>query len=135
MNSLNEMWSHVGIKCPNCGGNDTEINLNEVFTSIPIQFKYRCKCGHQWYASEYDPTINYQDILSPQKIASGSYGWICPACGAGVSPYQNYCPCCSGKKFTPTWTCGTGTCETNSLEYRGEFNSEIKGEKKDSGSK
>lgn len=106
MSFTDGMWSHSGIKCPNCGGNNTEINLMEVLTSLPAQFKYRCKCGHHWCASEYEPNINYQDILPPQEKIKGSYGWICPVCGAGVSPYQDHCPCCSGKSLTPTWTCG-----------------------------
>ena len=130
MSFTDGMWSRSGIKCPNCGGNDTEINLMEVLTSLPAQFKYRCKCGHHWCTSEYEPNTNYQDILPPQKKINGSYGWICPVCGAGVSPYQDHCPCCSGKSLTPTWTCGT-----SSLTYSGKFNGEIKGEKKDNGNK
>ena len=59
----------------------------------------------------------YQDILPPQKKINGSYGWICPVCGAGVSPYQDHCPICSGKNLTPTWTCGT-----SNLGCKGEDN-------------
>lgn len=129
MSFTDGMWSHSGIKCPNCGGNNTEINLMEVLTSLPAKFKYRCKCGHHWNTSEYVSNTDYQDILPPQK-KSGSYGWICPVCGAGVSPYQDHCPCCSGKSLTPTWTCGT-----SDLGYKGKFNGEIKGEKEDNGNK
>lgn len=123
MSFTDGIWSHSGIKCPNCGGNDTEINLMEVLTSLPAQFKYRCKCGHHWTTSEYEPNIDFQDILPPQLIGkfpdkpiilpkNTSYGWICPVCGAGVSPYQDHCPCCSGKSLTPIWTCGdsVGIC-------------------------
>ena len=130
MSFTDGMWSHSGIKCPNCGGNDTEINLMEVLTSLPAKFKYRCKCGHHWCTSEYEPNTNYQDILPPQNKINGSYGWICPVCGAGVSPYQDHCPCCSGKSLTPTWTCGTGT-----LGYLGKFDGEIKGADEINGNK
>ncbi len=124
-------WSHSGIKCPNCGGNDTEINLMEVLTSLPAQFKYRCKCcGLHWCTSEYEPNTDYQDILPPQKKTNGSYGWICPVCGAGVSPYQDHCPCCSGKNLTPIWT-----CETSGLSYSGKFDGEIKGAEEKNGNK
>ena len=130
MSFTDGMWSRSGIKCPNCGGTDTETNLMEVLTSLPAQFRYRCKCGHHWNSTEYQPDVNYQDILPLQKKINGSYGWICPVCGAGVSPYQDHCPCCSGKNLTPTWTCGT-----SSLGYSGKFNGEIKGEKEDNGNK
>lgn len=116
------IWTKSGIKCPNCGSTNTEINLMEVLTSMPPQNKYRCKCGHWWISTEYKIQTDFQDILPPQKKTNGSYGWICPVCGAGVSPYQDHCPCCSGKSLTPTWTCGT-----SSLGYKGEFNGGIKG--------
>lgn len=34
-----------------------------------------------------------------------SYGWICPVCGRGNSPFTPTCPC---KPWTPNWTI---TCE------------------------
>ena len=36
---------------------------------------------------------------------AGSYGWICPVCGRGNSPFAPTCPC---KQWTPNWTI---TCE------------------------
>lgn len=125
-------WTKSGIICPNCKGTDTEINIMEVLTSYPEQYKYRCKCGHHWFSTEYHLIPAYEEVKPTINKPSGSYGWICPVCGAGVSPYQDHCPCCSGKSLTPVWTCGTGSL---SLGYQGEFNGEIKGVKEINGNK
>ncbi len=41
--------------------------------------------------------------LGGQHTTFGNYGWICPVCGRGLSPFTSFCPC---KPFTPqiTWT-------------------------------
>lgn len=107
------LWTKSGITCPNCKGTDTEINIMEVFLSMPEQYKYRCKCGHHWYSTEYHLIPAYEEVKPIINKPSGSYGWICPVCGAGVSPYQDHCPCCSGKNWTPTWTCGSGSISSD----------------------
>lgn len=48
------------------------------------------------------------DKLNEQKeetAAVGLYGWICPVCGRGLSPYTSSCPCTINREIT----CGTGT--------------------------
>ena len=99
------MWTKSGIKCPNCGSTNTEINVMELLTSMPPQNKYRCRCGHWWTSTEYQIQTDFQNIR-PFEQPAVNRGWVCPVCGAGVSPYQDHCPCCSGKSLTPTWTCG-----------------------------
>ena len=65
--------------------------------------------------SLYVDTENQQlnsDLTLPTKTSQGMvYGWICPKCGAVMSPHQEFCIKCSGS-FDLTWTTNTGTTGT-----------------------
>jgi hypothetical protein len=37
-----------------------------------------------------------------KKQTTGLQGWICPVCGAGLSPYTTMCPCKNMNSFTIT---------------------------------
>ena len=39
--------------------------------------------------------INDDDDQS-KNVKFGNYGWICPVCGSGCSPYVTVCPRCGG---------------------------------------
>ena len=44
-----------------------------------------------------------------KNVKFGNYGWICPVCGCGCSPYTTVCPHCSGnRQYNEPWKI---TCE------------------------
>ena len=44
------------------------------------------------------------------------YGWICPICGKGISPYINYCNCKFNEYSTPT--CNSTSTSTSTTTLR-----------------
>ena len=126
MNLLgNDTFIPSNEKCPKCGSTDTAYDVSVVLASNPSKYCFKCNnCHHNWtdiFNSNLD-TITPQPKLIETK--DGTYGWICPVCGAGIAPYQDHCPLCAGRNSLQTWTYGTDTA----LSYKGEFRSEIKGE-------
>jgi hypothetical protein len=62
-------------------------------------------------------TGNFESIGYMQVMAQKTYGWICPICGSGISPYADVCPFCHGNGYRwpwphiepaiqPFWVCG-----------------------------
>ena len=91
----------LGEKCPKCGGTHTEYDIANVLTSLPQQYNARCKeCFHTFYT--YGPSV--PDCTKPYLIGDFNRGWICPKCGAAVSPSEKVCPVCSGNSWVIT--CG-----------------------------
>lgn len=53
------------------------------------------------------PTDDYTSPASGKEPAGGLYGWICPKCGAVMSPFQDYCVKCTNWSIDCTWNTGT----------------------------
>lgn len=60
----------------------------------------RCeKCGKPFVYVGDVPDGGFMEGLEPyctcnlKKQTDGMYGWICPKCGAGLSPFTTICPC------------------------------------------
>lgn len=45
---------------------------------------------------------------SNKEPMGGLYGWICPKCGAVMSPFQDYCVKCTDLSIKFTWNNSIG---------------------------
>lgn len=93
------------MKCPKCG--------KEMYSSVSagsdtargnyVDAKYVCT----WCGYEVKNTVDINGIGTIGNFvpdyAVTNYGWICPKCGAVLSPSINECPYCTPHKST----CGT----------------------------
>ena len=94
------------MKCPKCGeeiGEEMYLIANSGSdTSGNFEMKYVCpKCAY-----EIKNTLNdlvYREPLFQSNHSVTNYGWICPKCGAVLSPSTQECPYCTPYKMT----CGT----------------------------
>ena len=60
----------------------------------------------------YTVPVPVPDYVPPASIKDNNgsiYGWICPVCGKGISPYTSYCNCKYGECYTSTPTSLTST--------------------------
>ena len=68
----------------------------------------------------FAPAYACEECSPDPTPAGGLTGWICPKCGAALSPFVNYCIKCSGN-----WeiTYGTGTApQTGFCQVEANFN-------------
>lgn len=85
------------MKCELCKG-EMELDKNIILTSYPPKHLYKCsKCGHIQYEqfTILLPTFDLTDNLPK--------GWVCPKCGAVMSPNQSTCPYCTPPQRLQIW--------------------------------
>jgi DNA-directed RNA polymerase subunit M/transcription elongation factor TFIIS len=96
--------------CPHCGGNILIINnILEICE----------KCGYTPPSSN-TATMNNKIIADNQKedVSFGVYGWICPKCGAVMSPYTDVCPNCTKSNFEVTCTATSQVTEQKNFNVQ-----------------
>lgn len=92
------------MKCPKCG--------KEMYSSVSagsntargnyVEMKRICsKCGYEVSEKSNNlPNYVYREPLFQPDNAVTNYGWICPKCGAVLSPSIQECPYCTPHKVT-----------------------------------
>lgn len=98
------------MKCPKCGKEMYSMGSGGFDTERGnyVEMKYACpKCGYEVSENANNlPNYVYREPLSQPNYAVTNYGWICPKCGAVLSPSTQECPYCTPCQITYGTTSG-----------------------------
>jgi ribosomal protein S27AE len=102
INTTTTTTTAADTNCPVCG--------EPLYMAKNGSFKECRKCGYRITSLPF--TFPNVPVPEPEdKPGSfGLYGWICPKCGAVMSPFTDFCPNCTNRHWEITCTT-TGTAD------------------------
>ena len=120
-------WKKSYKKCPHCGSQNTAVNTCYALATDPYQYSYYCKNCDEYFTSSdlmwvENDHLHHEPYLAQSYTPSYPTGWVCPKCGAVMSPTQNTCIYC-----TPAWTSTVTYGSGESIGGIGDPNITIKG--------
>lgn len=93
-------------RCPICGGYlEMSLEAGVCKSCSRCGYKIRTYIGDPPNYNQHIPDTNSL-VNEPDNKPGGLYGWICPKCGAALSPFIDCCPNCTQRNWTIT--CNTG---------------------------
>lgn len=92
------------MKCPKCGQEMYSIGSGsfDAVRGAYVEAKYVCPKCHYEVSDNFNDLVYRAPLFQPDNAVT-NYGWICPKCGAVLSPSTKECPYCTPYKVT----CGT----------------------------
>lgn len=89
------------MKCPKCGEEmySTGSGVFDTVRGNYIDAKYVCPKCHYEVSENWNDLVYRAPLFQPNYSVT-NYGWICPKCGAVLSPSTQECPYCTPYKVT-----------------------------------
>lgn len=94
------------MKCPRCGAEmySTVSGGSDSVRGNYTETKHICPKCHYEVSDNFNDLVYRAPFFQPDhSVTVTNYGWICPKCGAVLSPSIQECPYCTPHKVT----CGT----------------------------
>ena len=94
------------MKCPKCGEEmySTISGGSNTVRGTYTETKHICPKCHYEVSDNFNDLVYRAPFFKPDNsVTVTNYGWICPKCGAVLSPSIQECPYCTPHKVT----CGT----------------------------